>query len=301
MKYIYAVDIGGSSIKYGLFDETGTLMRRWKETIKDKTVPSVVMKAIASTIRAQDEVPHAVSVGVPGPVAEDRLVFAPNLGWRDVDVIGWLRAELGNSIVYALENDANLAALGESLHVTSTGTVVFFALGTGIGGGIVQAGRIVRGHHGVAGEFGHMDVGMYDFTCGCGQKGHLETIASATGLKNVARRLRDQKFPTTLTRIQSSKQIVEAAKRGDTLSTKAVDEAAKALAKAVRMVALTLNPDAVVFGGGVAEAGPFLLERVRAHYAALNTGIVAPISFVQAKHGQNAQLHGAYARVMYDD
>ncbi len=301
MKYVYAVDIGGSSIKYGLFDEAGTLKRRWKETLKDKTNPSVVMKAIATTIRAQDETPDAVSVGVPGPVSEDQLVFAPNLNWRDVDVIGWLRAELGEGVRYALENDANLAALGEALHVTSRGTVVFFALGTGIGGGIVQAGRIVRGHHGAAGEFGHLDVGMYDFTCGCGQQSHLETLASARGLINLARHLRTQGFPTTLKRIHSAKQIVDAAKRGDTLSNRAVDEAAKALAKAVRLVALTINPDAVVFGGGVAQAGAFLLDKVREHYAQLNTGIVVPISFVQAKHGQNAQLYGAYARVMRND
>ena len=302
MKHVYAVDIGGSSIKYGLFDEAGTLIRRWKEKITAQDGPEAVMKAVAATIQAQDEAPNAVSVGVPGPVDDDRLVFAPNLGWRDVDVIGWLRASLGDGVRYRLENDANLAALGEALHVTTRGTVVFFALGTGIGGGIVSSGKILRGYHGMAGEFGHLHVSSLELPCGCGLSGHLETVASARGIKQLARHfIKNGDVRTSLTRIISAKQVMDAAHKGDALALKVIDEAALALAKAVRMVALVIDPDAVVFGGGVADAGAFFIDQIRAHYEVLNRGIVVPISFVQAKHGQNAQLYGAYARAMDDD
>ncbi len=301
-KRIYSVDVGGTSIKYGVFDSKKKLLKAWSVPTDVAIGSEAILEAIATEIKNDcEDVSQlfGVGLGFPGTVNEGIVIKAPNLNWEMVDVKAALTRLLGEKVVIAVENDANLAALGEyrSSSIDSD-AMVLFTLGTGIGGGIVLNGKLWRGHNGLAAEIGHLDIGMFDFVCGCGETSCFETVASATGIKRLATMYIDNKrFNTSIETVYSAKQIFDAAKTGDKLALHVVDKAALAIAKATRMIALVLNPDTVLIGGGVSEAGSFLIERIEENYQALNRGIQIPVSFQTASLGNQAGLYGGYEAV----
>jgi glucokinase len=252
------VDLGGTNVKLGVCTPSGET----RGTLSIPTDPArgpedVVRRIGLAAVRLQERAGRAACCGsgVPGPLDLGRrtLMRANNLpGWTDVPYPELLQRALGG-LPTVMENDANCAAWGE--HVAGAGrgaaSMALYTLGTGIGGGIVIGDELWVGASGAAGELGHMTIDPNGPPCGCGQRGCVEQYASATAL---SRRWGKG----------SAKECFDAAKAGDPAALAAVDWASDGLAEAVANLIHALHPEIVVLAGGMALAGEFLLERVRA-------------------------------------
>ena len=197
-KLCFGVDLGGTTVKMGLFTVEGALLSDWEITTRKDNNGAYILDDIAASIKEKIESESidsadvvGIGIGVPGPVTPTGVVKGcVNLGWGDTPVEESLKDKTG--FMVKAGNDANVAALGELWQGGGKGydSLVMVTLGTGVGGGIVIDGKIVTGTHGAAGELGHMGV-VYDETdyCNCGKKGCLEQVASATGIVKVTKRL----------------------------------------------------------------------------------------------------------------
>ena len=195
-KYCFGVDLGGTTVKIGLFSIEGQLQDKWEIPTRTENHGAEILSDIAASIQRRMDTGHlskeqvtGIGIGVPGPVLNENIVQGcVNLGWGNVRVADELSALTGLKVKAA--NDANVAALGEQWQGGGKGfqNLVMFTLGTGVGGGIIQNGRIISGANGAAGEIGHMVIVDSDEvvgTCGCGHRGCLEQVASATGIVNL--------------------------------------------------------------------------------------------------------------------
>ncbi len=307
------VDVGGSSIKIGVFNIGGVLIRKWQIPTKRKNNCDSVIKDIANSIRKQlhrDGIALqdcvGIGMGVPGPVKPDGYVeVCVNMGWRDKYPSKELSEEL-NNIRVKIGNDANVAALGEVWQGGAKGydNVIMVTLGTGVGGGVVLGGKIVSGIHGMAGEIGHMHIRDEEQErCNCGGKGCLEQVASATGIAREARRtLECRDTPSILRKYGdkiNAKNVLDAAKEGDSIAKEVMGTVSEYIGIALANIALTLDPSAFVIGGGVSKAGEYirkLIEVEYKHYMPLskNRAII-----VLAKLGNDAGIYGA-AKLILD-
>ena len=281
MKYIYGIDIGGTTIKMGLFAEDGTLKEKWeiKTRTEDngKNIISDIATAVNDHMKENDltrEDVIGIGAGVPGAVLEfARVNECVNLGWGSVDVAGELSKLTGCPV--KATNDANAAALGEIWMGAAAKyySEVMINLGTGVGGGIIIDGKIVDGSRGYGGEIGHMTVDPFDDrVCNCGKTGCLELYASATGIVYETKKaLKDYKEATTLRDLDevTAKDIFDAAKEGDTFAKERVDDLGQKLALAAGNIALMVDPEVFVIGGGVSKSEDIILdglkEMVRGH------------------------------------
>jgi len=306
MKYLFGVDIGGTAIKIGQFDAGGSLLQKWDIPTDRSDAGSHILRDVRDAIAARvawDEV-RGVGFGVPGPVVDDVVLTSVNLGWGQTDVPSAFRALLDrDDILVRASNDANVACQGEFFRGAGKGfrNVVLFTLGTGVGGGIVVDGSIVDGKNGAAGELGHLVIDFdHRLPCNCGKRGCLETVASATGIVNLARHhLRNTAEDSLLRRYDdfSAKRVFDCAKTGDAVALRTVDEAADYLGRAIAGVLLTLNPDVVVLGGGVSNAGPFFIDRVAAKAREYSDPFAKDTPFVGALLGNDAGMVGAASLV----
>lgn len=306
MKYCFGVDIGGTTIKMGLFTAEGELLDKWEITTRRENggekVPQDIADAIAKkcadkNIEKSDIT--GVGIGVPGPVRNDGTVMkCANLGWGIFNVNEKM-SELTGLKCQAL-NDANAAALGELWRGSGKGfkNLVFITLGTGVGGGIVIDGKIIAGIHGGGGEIGHIVVNpKEDAVCGCGGHGHLEQYASATGIVRLAKKGLQDKFVNTILREKEAeltcKDIFDAAKSGDAFANSLVDEMCSYLALALSGVAATCDPEAYVIGGGVSKAGEIITDTVKKHFYSNNMNVLTQSEFRLASLGNDAGIYGA--------
>ena len=306
MKYCFGVDIGGTTIKMGLFTAEGELLDKWEITTRRENggekVPQDIADAIAKkcadkNIEKSDIT--GVGIGVPGPVRNDGTVMkCANLGWGIFNVNEKM-SELTGLKCQAL-NDANAAALGELWRGSGKGfkNLVFITLGTGVGGGIVIDGKIIAGIHGGGGEIGHIVVNpKEDAVCGCGGHGHLEQYASATGIVRLAKKgLQDKSVNTVLREKEAEltcKDIFDAAKSGDAFANGLVDEMCSYLALALSGVAATCDPEAYVIGGGVSKAGEIITDTVKKHFYYNNMNVLTQSEFRLASLGNDAGIYGA--------
>jgi glucokinase len=228
-----------------------------------------------------------------------------NLGWRDVNLRAAFSELLNNDNIY-VGNDANVATLGEAAYGAGNGkkSVAMLTLGTGVGGGIVADGKLVEGFHGAAGEIGHLNVfPKYVFKCNCGNSGCLETVASATGIRNIYHKMKEtftgnsQLFKISL---PSAKAIFAAAKKGDEIALNVVNEASKYIGYACMILSVTSNPEVIVVGGGVSKSGEFLLEKVREYFDQFTFSAVKSTKIVSAELGNDAGIYGA-AKLVIDN
>lgn len=298
-KAAFGVDIGGTAVKLGLVSADGTLLD--KVEFPSAQAQSALFDQIAAQIRQMAEKFKdiqcvGVGVGVPGPVPDKSTVQrCVNLGWERVNV----SAELACRVPYPVlaENDANLAALGEMWMGAGHGlrNLVMFTVGTGIGAGIIADGRIISGAVGGAGEVGHIPVGIHsDRLCSCGNRGCLESIASATGIVRSAREYSPFREMETVT----AKDVFDAAREGDENALRIVNEAGYCLGTAAAIVGCIVNPEVFVIGGGVSAAGKLLLEPIK---AAFQQRIFPPsrnTHFVLAALGNNAGIFGGAAQFL---
>ena len=299
--YILGIDIGGTTIKIGLFykkqgqaNEVAELIEKWEiETdtsdngchILDDIALSINNKLDEKQISRNDIL--GAGVGVPGPVTKDgRVLKCINLGWDVFNIEDKLSSILNMKVKAG--NDATLATLGEMYAGGGQGykNVVMITLGTGVGGGIVIDGEIVYGTTGSSGEIGHFHVNDDETDkCGCGNKGCLEQYASATGIVRMAAKAGVNK--------STAKDIFDAAKAGDEPCLKLVETYNKYLGNALATVAAVVNPEIFVIGGGVSRAGDIITEGVKKYYDMYAFHSCKNASFTIAKLGNDAGIYGA--------
>lgn len=312
--YAAGIDLGGTTVKIGLFRADGKLLCKW-EIPTDKSDGGVrVLSDIAAAVHGKleemdisaDEVVGA-GIGVPGAVQDFSLVHGcVNIGWGEMNVSEILSGLLSGIPVRTV-NDANAAALGEMWLGAGRGfeTLVMATLGTGVGGGIVIDGKVLEGAFGAAGEIGHICVNPLEKeACGCGGHGHLEQYASATGIVRLANEiLAEEKAPSLMreaTEPLSAKEVFHCAKRGDDLALKVVDRASNYLGRALAAISCVVDPQIILLGGGVSKAGSMLTDAVTVYYRkyAFYASRSAPIRL--AALGNDAGICGAARLVLPD-
>lgn len=303
--YVFGVDVGGTTVKIGLFEASGILVEKWEIPTRKEERGSLILSDIAAAIEQkldEREIPRedveGIGLGVPGPVTSDGIVLkCVNLGWGVFNVEKELSQLTGFSA--KATNDANAAALGEQWQGGGKGfqDIVLVTLGTGIGGGIIINGKVLSGINGAAGEIGH--IAMNDNEpemCNCGKRGCLEQYASATGVVRLMKRRLAAYAETKGARAEmeglTAKDVFDAAARGDSIAISAIDEAGHILGKGLAATACVTNPEAFVIGGGMSRAGNLLLEPVRESYRRYAFHAARDTQFVLAKLGNDAGIYG---------
>ncbi|MCD8020691.1 MAG: ROK family glucokinase, partial [Clostridiales bacterium] len=299
------VDLGGTTVKLGLFKTDGTLIDKWeiptrKDNKGENLLPDIALavfgKLAEKGIAVTDV--EGLGMGVPGAVLNDSYVKpCVNLDqWGGFDV-----AEKMSSLCkmpVKIVNDANAAALGEMGHGGGKGhkNVVFVTLGTGVGGGIIVDGKLLAGVHGAGGEIGHIKVkDQSDRTCGCGKHGCLEQYASATGLVTSAKlKLSEDGIVTKLREYTNltCKDICDCAKAGDAVALELIDEMTSLLGKALAAISCVCDPEIIVIGGGVSKAGSILIDSTQKAFKKYAFPAAEETEFALAELGNDAGIYG---------
>lgn len=304
MRYCMGVDVGGTSVKLGLFETEGKLLDKWEIPTRKENHGEQILPDVAASIlkkleerKIQREDVAGIGMGIPAPVDSKGVVQqTANVGWGYKEVTREL-SELLDGMRVEAGNDANVAAMGEMWMGAGRGekNLVMVTLGTGVGGGVIVDGHMLVGHHGAGGEIGHICVNREEEdACGCGLHGCLEQYASATGIAKMARKaLSGEHEETVLHGEPSAKDVFDAVKTGDALATRIADEFGRYLGEALASLAVVVDPAVFVIGGGVSKAGlvliPFVEKafREKAFFANKDTKIVL------AELGNDAGICGA--------
>lgn len=277
-EYAFGVDIGGTTIKMGLFTTIGDILEKWEIPTRTEDNGKYILEDIAKAVEdklAEKEISkldvEGIGMGVPGPVGDDGTVFkCVNLGWGVFNVEIELKGLTGLKVKAG--NDANVAALGEMWQGGGKGykNMVMVTLGTGVGGGVIINEKIISGSGGAGGEIGHLHMidGEME-SCGCGNHGCLEQYASASGIARVTKKYLAENNDESVLRNEAkitSLAIFNAAKAGDVVALKMVDYVADLLGKALSQIACVVNPQVFVIGGGMSKAGDILIDAIQTHY-----------------------------------
>lgn len=304
-QYYIGVDVGGTTVKMGLFSDTGELLEKWEIPTRLEDQGSHILTDIVDSIedkRAEREGNiKGIGVGIPGPVTDDGVVLkCANLGWDIFSVKNELAGLTGVGNV-KVANDANVAALGEMWKGGGRGydSIVMVTLGTGVGGGIIQQGKILTGSKGAGGEIGHTKVNPNETeACGCGNKGCLEQYASATGIVRMAKEgLREDSCLAG--QEITAKAVFDGAKAGDAYCLEIVEQFGKYLGFALSNVAHVIDPEAFVIGGGVSLAGEIILDVVKKYYNENAMFALKDRKFHLAELGNDAGIYGTVRMVMF--
>ena len=307
-EYAFGIDLGGTTAKVGLFTTAGELLEKWEVPTDTSNAGEHILENLAAAVQGKmqekgltaDQV-EGVGIGVPGPVLNSRIVpiICANLGgWGNRNVAEELSALLGG-IKVLVGNDANVAALGEIWVGAAKGcrSAVMVTLGTGVGGGVIVNGRVIDGAHGAGGEIGHITVNRHETaTCGCGKHGCLEQYSSATGVVRCMKKLLDENpdTPCVLRGTEfAAKDVFDAARNGDALAAREVDEMSDTLGMALANIASTVDPEAFLVGGGVARAGDVLFAPLNKHFQEYAFKSCREIPIKQASLGNDAGIYGA--------
>lgn len=303
-KMCFGIDIGGTTVKLGLFTAEGNLVDKWEIPTRKEESGRYILNDVALSVENKIKERNldknqivGIGVGVPGPVTGDGTVIeCVNLGWGIVNVANEIEALTGFHA--KVGNDANVAALGEMWQGGGKGynNIVMVTLGTGVGGGVIVDGQIITGSNGAAGELGHILVN-YEETdkCGCGKTGCLEQFASATGIVKEAKRLLNKSNePSKLRGYDqlSAKIIFDCAKENDKLALELVDQLGRYLGIALSHVAGVVDPQAFVIGGGVSKAGSILIDAVKRYYNQYVMLALKNKEFNLAELGNDAGIYG---------
>lgn len=309
-EYCIGVDVGGTTVKMGLFNRGGDLLDKWEIVTRTENGGEAILPDIAASIKEKLAVHQVtpqevcgIGIGVPGPMnAEGTVPHTANLGWGRKEVTRELTELTG--IPARGGNDANVAALGEMWKGGAEGyrNVIMLTLGTGVGGGIIIDGKILVGSHGAGGEVGHTYADeTVSGHCGCGNKGCLEQVASATGLVKLAKEELERSADDSSLRQEpvTAKAVFDAVKAGDQLAIRVAERFGDYLGKAIATFTAVLDPEVIVIGGGVSKAGPILLEYIQKHYLRHCYKATRGVQFVLATLGNDAGIYGC-ARTVLD-
>lgn len=311
-KYVFGVDVGGTTVKLGLFDAEGSLLDKWEiptitanggERILPDVADSIKNKMAEKNI-AKEEV-TGVGLGAPGPIDVEGTVYGTaNLGWGTFSIRDTL-AELLDLPVKA-GNDANVAALGEMWKGGGQGckNLVVVTLGTGVGGGIIVNGQMLTGATGAGGEIGHIHVDDKETdTCGCGNTGCLEQYASATGVVRIAKRVLTATDEPSILRNRpienlSAKAVFDAVKENDAVAVRIAEQFGEYLGKGLGVIAGVVNPEAFVIGGGVSKAGEILFRFIKPYFEQTVFFGCKNVKFALVTLGNDAGIYGAAKLVL---
>ena len=307
-EYAFGIDLGGTTAKVGLFTTAGELLEKWEVPTDTSNAGEHILENLAAAVQGKMQEKglaaaqvEGVGVGVPGPVLDSRIVpiICANLGgWGKHNVAEELSTMLGG-IRVLVGNDANVAALGEIWMGAAKGcrSAVMVTLGTGVGGGVIVNGKVIDGTHGAGGEIGHITVNRHETAvCGCGKHGCLEQYSSATGVVRCMKKLLDENpdTPCTLRGTDfAAKDVFDAARNGDALAAREVDEMTDTLGMALATIAATTDPEMFMVGGGVARAGDVLFAPLRKHYQQYAFRSCRETPIQQATLGNDAGIYGA--------
>ena len=303
-KYCFGIDVGGTTVKCGLFTVDGEVLDKWEIETRTEDNGVNILPDVAATIKAKIDEKQlnaeeiaGVGIGVPGPVNDQGEVpVAVNLHWGFTPIEKELSEMTGLTVKAG--NDANVAALGEMWLGAGKGrkNIVMVTLGTGVGGGIIIDGKPLVGAHGAGGEIGHLCVN-YEETdhCGCGNTGCLEQYASATGITRLAniRLAKDDAKSVLREQEVSAKTVFDAVKAGDAVAKEIAEEFGKYLGHAMANLAAVVDPSAIVIGGGVSKAGEVLIEYVEKNFKERAFFANKDTEFVLATLGNDAGICGA--------
>lgn len=303
-KIVFGADIGGTTVKLGVFTLDGVLMENWEIPTRREENGKYILPDVAESILdkinslgySKEDV-IGVGVGVPGPVdAQGNINMAVNLGWGRFNIAEVLEPLVG--VPVKAGNDANVAALGEMWKGGGRGfrNMVAVTLGTGVGGGVIVEGKLVAGFAGAGGEIGHIHVeDEEEECCGCGSKGCVEQYASATGIVRLAKaRLAQDDAPSMLRNGElSSKAIWDAVKADDAVAKEVAEKFGFYLGKGLAAVAGVVNPEAFVVGGGVSKAGEILFRYISPYFEKYAFHGCRAVQFKLAELGNDAGIYGA--------
>lgn len=310
-EYCFGIDIGGTSVKIGLFNLAGEVLEKYEIPTRRENDGEFILSDIAIAIKGTmdkrgltlEEVIGA-GLGVPGPITKDGTVLkCANLGWGVFNVAERFQ-ELSGIENVKVGNDANVAALGEMWKGGGQGyqNIVMITLGTGVGGGIILDGEILTGVKGAAGEIGHITIREDETdTCGCGKRGCLEQYTSATGIvKETKRLLAKVDTPSTLRSVETitAKDVLDAAKAKDELAVRVIEQVGHDLGLACSHISGVIDPEAYVIGGGVSKAGNIITDVVEKYYDNYVMFALKNKVFTLATLGNDAGIYGCAKMVL---
>lgn len=309
-KYCFGIDVGGTTVKCGLFGIDGEVLEKWEVPTRTEDNGKNILPDVAASINAKieersmnrDEI-AGVGIGVPGPVNDEGEVpVAVNLHWGYVHIVKEMEQMTGLKVKAG--NDANVAALGEQWKGGGVGyhNLILVTLGTGIGGGVIINDKILTGSHGAGGEIGHAHVeDAIKDACNCGNCGCLEQVASATGIARLAREELASCDEASVLRGReevSAKAVFDAVKEGDALAIRVAERFGHYLGKTLAVFACVTDPEVFVIGGGVSKAGPILLSFVEKYYQKYAFSACRNAKFALASLGNDAGIYGAAKMVL---
>ena len=302
MDAIITLDIGGTNIRCALFHaENVTPVKIDKiSTVAENETPIDRIIQLVENNWPDDRKVIGISAAAPGSidVRENKVILAPNIaGWNNIELGSILQKHFSTKVL--VNNDARLAAIGEWKHGAGRGhdNLLYFTISTGVGGGAIIGGRILQGAVGIATELGHIVLQDDGPECGCGKFGHLESYSSGTGIQNFVRRKIAAGHPTIMkSKAPSTKEIAQAAEKGDKLSITAFEQAGYYLGIGIANYLHIFNPSCVIFGGGVSQSGDLLFRPFR---ESLNKHVMKPnyldnLKIALAELGDDVGLIGAY-------
>ncbi|MCI9582826.1 ROK family protein [Clostridiaceae bacterium] len=307
-KKCIGIDVGGTTVKLGLFEADGALLRKWEVPTRKEEGGVHILPDVAASVRAVLEEERlslsdvaGAGMGIPGPVLEDGYVeVCVNLGWRDMNPQQILSGLLDNLPICS-GNDANVAAMGEMWQGGGKGysDIVMVTLGTGVGGGVILNQKIVSGKHGLAGEIGHIRIRENEKeSCNCKGHGCVEQIASATGIAREARRAmaakpQEESAMRRFGDAVTARDVVDCAKAGDAMALEVMETVGYYLGWALAMVSMTVDPEVFVIGGGVSRAGSFLIDFIQKYYERFTPISENKAGIALATLGNDAGIYGA--------
>lgn len=310
--YVFGVDIGGTTVKLGLFAADGNLLAKWEIPTHTTHGGVHILSEIAQSIISAMEL-HGIwsdqvvgiGIGVPGPVDNSFTVNkCVNLGWGVFNIKERMNELLPDIPNVAAGNDANVAALGELWQGGGQGnqSAVMITLGTGVGGGVVLEGKIIAGRNGGAGEIGHMTVEPSEtIPCSCGKCGCLEQYASARGIVRMAKvMLSECDTPSKLRGIEdfTSKHICELADAGDHMALKIIDRFGDYLGRAMSYISCTIDPDIFIIGGGMSKAGDLVTNAALKYFQKYAFHVSKKTGVAIATLGNDAGIYGCAKMVL---
>ncbi len=307
--YCFGVDIGGTTVKMGFFQEDGTVLDKWEIPTRRENQGEAILPDVARAIEEkltergiEKEKVVGIGIGVPAPVTGGGIVKkTANLNWGYKNVKAEVEELTGIRVEVA--NDANVAALGEMWKGGGKGNenMVMVTLGTGVGGGIIVNGNILTGTNGAGGEIGHIVINPEEKKhCGCGKTGCLEQYASATGIVRLAqRKLLDFDGETVLKmETVTAKTVFDAVKEGDQAAIEVAEDFGRYLGYSLAIVSTLVDPSIYVIGGGVSKAGEILFEYIIPPYMEKAFFANKDVKFALAELGNDAGIYGAAKLVL---
>jgi glucokinase len=304
MSMIVAVDIGGTQLRAAFYanEQVEPVAQKRVKTLANQPGVFERLTKVIEDVWPKNEKVDAIGVASPGPVDSHAgfLLATPNIQqWHDFALTPKLSEHFG--VPAFLDNDANLACLAEWKFGAGMGyhDILYLTVSTGVGGGVIIKDRLLQGHHGLAAELGHTTVQAGGPLCGCGQRGHLESFSSGTGIERfVAEQLRaGRESVLHPDKRHSAREICEAANQGDAMSIEAFAIAGKYLGIGVANFLHIFDPSIIIFGGGVSRSGPLLFEPFE---LSLKEHVIHPryldgLVITRAKLADDAGLLGARA------